>query len=750
MPKSPTTTAVTKLRISKLNDQKQLIVNDVELASLNLALKGKASTSIVDAVTDGEVSRTIEGASTVRITLLDRDREILRSGRLTAKTDILLDGLWFRLTSISKNAESLTLTFEDREVAVMRTYNDHIVVARKTLSRSRFIKRMVNEVKEFKIPFVCPEIDKLPPVRLIKFESHETNSDFAYERSPGFPGFTPEGNPTGSFVNNITVGGLSALPDQLANTDRVLKVGAARGASHSCLVAAIMVINEESGARNLDHSSDGLSAGLFQQIYEPHKYAWGTKAEVMNIEWSANRFFDGAIRAYNSNPAMQPEYIALNAQVAGNQEARIIPIWRGFREEAERTVSRWGVPKGSTSALPDALMSIPAKVAEATANLMGLTPKELAEAKTIKSPSGAVVPGTPGLDTIAASLNAKSEDYQFHRGISSIQDGQPKWILENTWDCAGRLAEEINWRRFMVSGSFYLMSERYLFRSKPYMKISEDTPGVSSIDGDYTTNMKNSTCTIICELGRWEAPPGSMIEVFKMGPISGRWLVSEIRRNLFDATATISCKKPRPILPEPNLDQEKAQTFSLADQTPTSGSGTGVGTITVPVVPAEALGALRDLINDGSVTFDHSNDRQGLLMSSSILRGDGVLVGIDPTLIQFIVWAGQNFPTIRVSSLIGSHSQNVAGSNRESRHWTGHAADLGSIRSERVDSSRSRTAVIAFMTEVGKLLGLTPNQMICNGCGIEDSTVQALQLDNHQPKGGHWVSDHTDHVHIGY
>jgi hypothetical protein len=752
----PNAAAVVKLQNSKLYDQDQLLLSDTELKSLNLALKGSASVSIVESVTDATVTRTIEGASTVEITLFDRDREILKSGRLGAKVDINIDGLWFRLRSLRKQGDSLTLMFEDREVSILRTYNKHMVAARDTLSRTRFIKKMIDEVKEMKIPFVCPEMDKLPPRRPIVNSQNFYTPDGSqeWERNPGF------GDGVGGFVGTISVNGTPADLTQMSNTDKVLQVGSSRGASWSVMVAAVIVINEESGARNLSYSSDGLSAGLFQQIYEPHKYAWGTKEEVMDIAWSANRFYDGAIAAYLKNPAMQPEYIALNAQVAGNQEARIIPIWKKFREEAERTVSRWGVTKDAKMAAQGKVTSQSAKstieqrAAEEAAKGSDLPAKDKAAvAAGTTGGTGATAGGS--MISSSDALELESEDYQFHRGTFSIVDGQEVPKPENTWECAGRLAEEINWRRFVVSGTFYLMSEPYLFRSKPQLKLDESTPGVISIDGEYTVGTMNSTVTVSARVGRWSVPPGAMVEIFESGPLSGRWLVAEISRNLFDTTMEIKLKKPRPILKEPNLDQPSELRFTLPGTiTPMSSAGYA-DTTSVPVAKAESLVELRDLVTKGKISFSHANDRSGVMLSGSVLRTDGSLVSIDPAIVSFLVWAGRQWK-LNISSMLGSHDQYVKDSHppRESRHWTGHAIDINEIGhsvSGIVQSPATTPAVKEFMRAVGMLSpSFIPNQLICNGCGQEDATVQELQLDNGNPKSGHWVDGHIDHVHVGF
>lgn len=749
MPNQSAVAKIVKLQNSRLLSQDQLLLTDVEMKSLNLALKGKASVSVVESVTDATVTRTIEGASTVEITLLDRDREILKSGRLGARVDIKIDGLWFRLRSVQKQGDTLTLMFEDREVAILRLYNKHMVAARGSLSRTRFIKKMVAEVKEMTIPFVCPEMDRLPAVRPILMDHafYQPQGSQEWERAPGF-GFQGGDLPGTNFSGTITVRGLPASLEQMENTHKVLQVGVSRGASWSVMIAAIIVINEETNARNLSYSGDGLSAGLFQQIFEPHQYAWGTKAQVMDIAWSSNQFYDRAIAAYLKNPAMSPEYIALEGQVAGNQESRIIPIWRTFKEEAIRTLERWGVPKDKK--MGDAKTTIEQRQAEEAARGSGISAKDQSVAAA--STTGATAAAEGSMLSSGEKLQLDSENYQFSRGTFSIEDGQKVPKPENSWECSGRLAEEINWRRFMVSGTFYLISEPYLFRSAPQMKLTEETPGVISIDGDYTVGQKNATVTVTARVERWRVPPGAMVEIFEAGPLSGRWLVSEISRDLFDTKMEIKLKKPRPILKEPNLDQQKGLTFSLSDQ-PEQGGGYGAAdTTAVPAAKTESLQALRDLINTKKITFEHANDRQGLMMSGSILRKDGTLVPVSGAIVSFLVWAGRQW-TISVSSLVGTHDQYVAGSNntRESRHWTGYGMDINYVDGNRVQVPSSRTAIMAFMTTVGQLSpSFIPNQMICNGCGQEDATIQALQLQNGHPKGGHWVSDHIDHVHIGY
>jgi murein DD-endopeptidase MepM/ murein hydrolase activator NlpD len=143
--------------------------------------------------------------------------------------------------------------------------------------------------------------------------------------------------------------------------------------------------------------------------------------------------------------------------------------------------------------------------------------------------------------------------------------GKTVWGKESTWDCWQRLADEVQWRAFFVSGTFYFISEDDLFKSQPIAMVDEDSAGITGIDGDVTQGKKNGSVTITCIMGRWQAPPGSVIALRNMGPLNGRWLVNDVHRSLFDKTGTITLKKYLPRLPEPagsNVDSSGSTSFT--------------------------------------------------------------------------------------------------------------------------------------------------------------------------------------------
>jgi hypothetical protein len=164
--------------------------------------------------------------------------------------------------------------------------------------------------------------------------------------------------------------------------------------------------------------------------------------------------------------------------------------------------------------------------------------------------------------------------YQFTRGFpEQNKAGRTIWKPETSWDCMGRLADEVNIRAFETEGTVYFVSEPDLFMSAPVMDIAETDQGIDKILYDYDIGKMGATVTIETRASRWSAPPGSVVTVHDVSSVvDGRWLISEIERDIFDTGARITAKKPRPVLPEPT-QQETERQWSL--QNPWTGAPEG-------------------------------------------------------------------------------------------------------------------------------------------------------------------------------
>lgn len=522
------TTVVSKLERSRLDAQavqREAMGKDVDIKSLKVYLKSKIKFDAVEMITGATLARSITGASTVEIELQDHLRSLLRSGLLNSKLDIEIDGLWFRLVGVKKAGDTFTLTFEQREIAVLRTYSKFKIANRTRATRAEFINNLIREVKEFRIPTVIPEKRKVQPIE--RASDEPTQFEVITEKTPGIPEETgrPESSASvfGEYIKSrdplasvkfipgvtdfptaqrlasgaLTVKGVRPTNEQIQNANTILSVGKSMGAVRKVLVASIMTAIQESTLRNLP-GGDRDSAGLFQQRGNG---AWGTYEDRTDPATAARMFFQKAMKVHASDPTRPYWDLAQTVQVSAFPEA-----YAQWRTEAERFVTAYGVPGGDTES------------SAAEANSM--------------------------MEDFSAS-----GDFFFYRG--EIADGGKTRKPENSWDCIQRLADEVNWRAFFVAGTFYYLAEDDLFKQKPLMTIGEFSEGVEGLDGDYTLNSKSATLDLTARVGRWTAPPGSVVVVKDMGPWNGRWLVTEYSRDLFDARASITLSKPRPRLPEP-------------------------------------------------------------------------------------------------------------------------------------------------------------------------------------------------------
>ena len=104
----------------------------------------KGRTMEIDgAITDGEINRTMDGPSTISLTIHDPHRRLLRNPMLVrgpgqlGYVDMKYDDVYWRLVKVEKNADDLTLTFEDRAVAYLRRHTKPRTAKRGKVTRGR-------------------------------------------------------------------------------------------------------------------------------------------------------------------------------------------------------------------------------------------------------------------------------------------------------------------------------------------------------------------------------------------------------------------------------------------------------------------------------------------------------------------------------------------------------------------------------------------------------------------------------------
>lgn len=174
---------------------------------------------------------------------------------------------------------------------------------------------------------------------------------------------------------------------------------------------------------------------------------------------------------------------------------------------------------------------------------------------------------------------------------------------------------------------------------------------------------------------------------------------------------------------------------------------------------AALLAKVKQYIDEGKLSFGASNDLEGLTNGTGqILRMDGTVVDVDTQVLRSYVYLVDQGFSFYVSCLVCSHNK-YSSSGNVSRHWDGHASDIGTINGLDVINPAAKEVTIKFMQSLNTLADqgsdLTPDQVLCNGNGRVDPEVDGLSMNDGRLWPGFTLQyvnagDHQDHVHVGY
>jgi hypothetical protein len=136
----------------------------LELGDLIITGDRKVRAALGRVVTNAEHEQTIEGASTVTLTVRDPTRGLLRSNIVKTKSTLTLDRVQYRLVKVSRDGGALTLIFEETAVNVLREYDRPRKANRANTTRAQFVRSLVREPAGTVIPFRCPELNVKQPI----------------------------------------------------------------------------------------------------------------------------------------------------------------------------------------------------------------------------------------------------------------------------------------------------------------------------------------------------------------------------------------------------------------------------------------------------------------------------------------------------------------------------------------------------------------------------------------------------------
>jgi cell wall-associated NlpC family hydrolase len=476
--------------------------NALDFVNLNLKnLRLRTKRPVADAVTAASCTRTVEGASTLILTLDDKDLALLRTGAFDINEDgrldpleATLDTLAWRLVKVEptygSDASELKLTFEEQTAALLKSHSKHLVVSRANVSRAEFAHRLVQEIKTKRIAFYSPEEHFQPAVAKPAKDKKSRDA----QRKPGFADGV-----------KLKVAGATADTPQLQEIETSLTVADEENATGRARQALVVAGIGESGFRVIPNRGGSPYGGVFQGKFRSDSQG-AKQFDIGDTEGMARHFLKGgkgyqaggAIAAAAANPGWSPGTIAYKVEGDRsnfNSDQAAEHFYQQWVDEAHKILTAWnGTADGGSS-----------------------------NDRTVIKP------------------------YQFTRGLPGKR--------ETSWDTLQRIASEVGWRCFVVGGVVYFISEEQLFMSRARAEISIDTPGLINLSADWDEGKTIAQAKVTIDADRWAFPPGSIIALRNLGPFNGRWLVSTIDRpDLFDPQTEITLTKPIARKKEPAAD----------------------------------------------------------------------------------------------------------------------------------------------------------------------------------------------------
>jgi hypothetical protein len=479
-------------------------------------------------ITDASFEDSIDSTPTFTLVLHDPDWELLNTGALDHNIDLnpgKIPHRWYRLGNFVVNDDDITLTFFTRNAVYLMQHRHPRKSNRKRFTRAQFIKVLLRSVKQTRIRFFAPLIDKKQKIAKTHFGS-ERERKRSHEK-----GFTSS--------DKITVKHRPASEVQRRAIEKVIQAGEDVSAPSLVIVSAVMCIIQESDAGGHTGGNPPF-VGPFQQA---RKYGWPATGDAYkdakgNGKVGANSggYYGRAIPAYRKKPNQDLGVLVANVQgVTGSTN----PLNNGYAQSA----NRWR------------------DEAQHAVNAMGVD-----------------VSGT----TTAIDYKKK---YEFMVGPP---DGSKH---ENYLAAIYRLAEEVRWRAFWVNDVLHYQAEDELFKAKARKRLRRFEDGIEHVSFDWDTvrapigdKNKINSMTIQVRMERWVAPIGTVVVFDEGGPAQGRWLVTNIRRSMFDELGEITLSKPVRHKLEPANEPGSRE--------PNVPGGPGMPG---PGEPTDALGTLADI-----------------------------------------------------------------------------------------------------------------------------------------------------------
>jgi hypothetical protein len=480
-----------------LDAQSAALAHDQRIDALNLRplQAGVPDLPIDEIIVKATLKLTIEGASSLELSLHDPDWLIEQSGVLMDRTgrdkrlraiDITLDGIAFRLVKASREDSAvLDLTFEDRAAVVLRDNTKPRSWSRGSKTRAEAIGAMIAEEKHYPVAYYSPERGITQPVA-----------------EPDRPSTTPERGDTGFDPGaSFKIKGDKADGGQKREIATALGVADQENATPRARLAMLVAGIGESGFRDIPNAAGSPYGGVFQALKTRHL---STAEQARSFLKGGNGFQGGGAMALaREHPDWSVGHIAyvVEGDISnfGGDAAKAEAFYQTHHDEAAKIADAWN--SGTEAGHDDTVLRV--------------------------------------------------REYQFTRGIPGKR--------ESTLDAAIRLADEVNWRFYVAGNVAAFVTDDRLLSAPAMVVLEDihDTGLLEPPTYDVDHGKVAQEATLRVDADAWSVGPGNVIvlrgDVF--GGIEGRWIAHTIEENLQVSTdTTITLSKPLAPRKEPAPD----------------------------------------------------------------------------------------------------------------------------------------------------------------------------------------------------
>lgn len=281
---------------------------DLERVMLTVVQRPKLSVDVRDLVTSAKLTRSIDEASAIELSVLDAERSLLRSGRLNFAIDLEIDGLPFRLAHTGKSGDTLTLTFLDRGKVILGSYRTPFKVTRSQNFRlPQFAQALVRRSKRYPLGFYAPALSQR---RALAAPDRAERDSL---RQPGIAsGVKLYGKDPRTPLN----------ARQLRNAETALAIGEDLRASPLALRAAMVAGIVEAPNFDNPRSGDADSEGILQARVSIHGRELARSVEKSYRKFYTQGFWGkgGAIDLARKNPTRSAGWVAQQVQGSAHPE----------------------------------------------------------------------------------------------------------------------------------------------------------------------------------------------------------------------------------------------------------------------------------------------------------------------------------------------------------------------------------------------------------------------------------------------